>query len=76
MGVTLINGVNIVEGIAGGIATALFYYILSRERIYIPNMAIRLGLAFSLTWVIRKLAVNIYTQKMAPKGMTIPTIRI
>lgn len=76
MGVTLINGVNIVEGIVGGIATALFYYILSRERIYIPNTAIRFGLAFSLTWVMRKLAVNLYTQKMVPKGMTIPTIRI
>ena len=76
MGVTLINGVNIVEGIAGGIATALFYYILKKLYMRKKDMAIRLGLAFGLTWLTRKLAVNIYTQKMVPKGMTIPNIRI
>jgi superfamily I DNA and RNA helicase len=75
MALTLINGVNIVEGIAGSLATMIFYYILKKLYMRKEDMAIRLGIAFSLTWLIRKLAVNIYTQKMAPKGIIIQPIR-
>jgi uncharacterized membrane protein len=76
MPIPLINDVHLIEGIIGGVATLVFYYILSREKIMIKSHAVRLGIAFILTWIVRKIGVNIYTSVLVPKGMKLPTISI
>ena len=76
MTIPLINGVQLMEGIIGGVATLVFYYILSREKIMIKSHAVRLGIAFMLTWIVRKIGVNIYTSVLVPKGMKLPTLSI
>jgi len=65
-----------MEGIIGGVATLVFYYILSREKVMIKSHAVRLGIAFMLTWIVRKIGVNIYTSVLVPKGMKLPTLSI
>ena len=76
MPIPLINDVHLIEGIVGGMATLIFYYILSRERIRMKSHAVRLGIAFFLTWIVRKIGVNIYTSILVPKGVKLPTLSI
>ena len=76
MSLPLISGADIVEGIVGGIATIIFYFILSLEKGGIKNHATRLGLAFLLTWIVRKISVNVYRHILVPKGMKVPPIHL
>ena len=76
MKLTIINDTDIVEGIIGAIGTAIFYVIFTQMYPNRKHMWRRLGLAFACTWIVRKFAVNIYTQIMKPDGISIPSLVI
>jgi len=72
----IMSDIHIVEGIAGGLGTAIFYIIMTHPRIMFKHMGVRLGIAFFLTWFIRKITINIYKDIFLPRGMRIPKIEI
>ena len=72
----VISDIHIVEGIAGALGTAIFYFIMMHPRIIFKHMAVRLGIAFFLTWLTRKITINVYKEILLPRGIRIPKIEI
>ena len=75
MKLTIIDGKNIMEGFTAVIFLWTFtklldYYCIECSR------AFEFSLVFGLTWIMRKLSVNIYTEILLPRGIKIPTLSI
>ena len=65
---------NLVEGIVASIFIVVTYDVLRRTFKFSETMSLLVG--WFITWILRKLAVNIYEFLHQYHGFTIPTVRI
>ena len=72
----IISDIHMVEGITGGLGTAIFYIMMTHPRMIFKHMGVRLGFAFFFTWLMRKITINVYKDMLRPRGIRIPKIEI
>jgi len=72
---TILKGVEILEGIIGGIMVFFLEYVIRGKKMVFRD-AMMAGLVFLGTWICRKIAVHIYNTIMIPRGIKIRSITV